>query len=165
MEDVLPEPEDIVRPEDSAESDAADATPAAATDATEDAAEAETQETEGATDAEIDALEVEIAEEEAESSQVETTDTTPQESRMVIIGNSTFATDGQFSRYLNGDVFLNSVSWLSEIDNPTSIQPTEPTNRRLTMTVQKQILLMLVALVAFPLAGLVGAGTLWARRR
>ena len=166
VEDVLPEPEDIVRPEDSAESDAADATPAAATDATEDAAEAETQETEGATDAEIDALEVEIAEEEAESSQVETTDTTPQESRMVIIGNSTFATDGQFSRYLNGDVFLNSVSWLSKIDNPTlSIQPKEPTNRRLTMTVQKQILLMLLALVAFPLAGLVGAGTLWARRR
>ena len=85
---------------------------------------------------------------------------------MVIIGNSTFATDGQFSRYLNGDVFLNSVSWLSKIDNPTlSIQPKEPTNRRLTMTVQKQILLMLLALVAFPLAGLVGAGTLWARRR
>ncbi|MGB7488012.1 MAG: ABC transporter, partial [Phormidesmis sp.] len=90
----------------------------------------------------------------------------PKDSRMVVIGNSSFATDGLFDQQLNGDVFLNSVSWLSQIDSPTlSIRPKEATNRRLNMTVQQQILLMLLALVIFPLLGLVGAGTLWARRR
>ncbi|MEL6454019.1 MAG: Gldg family protein [Cyanobacteria bacterium J06623_5] len=89
-----------------------------------------------------------------------------EEGRMVVIGNSSFATDGLFDQQLNGDVFLNSVSWLSQIENPTlSIRPKEPTNRRLVMTLQQQIMLMLLALVVFPLLGLIGAGTLWARRR
>lgn len=89
-----------------------------------------------------------------------------EESRLVVIGNSSFATDGLFSQQLNGDVFLNSVNWLSKIDNPTlSIQPKEITNRRFEMTVQQQIFLTLLALVVFPLAGLIGAGLLWAKRR
>ena len=88
------------------------------------------------------------------------------ESRLVVIGNSSFATDGLFSQQLNGDVFLNSVNWLSKIDNPTlSIQPKAITNRRFEMTVQQQIFLTLLALVIFPLAGLIGAGVLWAKRR
>ncbi len=118
----------------------------------------------------LEAVEEEVDGEVTAATDAETTDTqeerSQRDSRMVVIGNSTFATDGQFNRYLNGDVFLNSVSWLSQIDNPTlSIQPKEQTNRRLNMTVQQQILLMLLALVVFPLAGLIGAGTLWARRR
>lgn len=88
------------------------------------------------------------------------------ESRLVVIGNSSFAVDGYFDQQLNGDVFLNSVNWLSKIDSPTlSIQPKEIANRRFEMTVQQQIFLTLLALVVFPLAGLVGAGVLWARRR
>lgn len=89
-----------------------------------------------------------------------------EESRMVVIGNSSFAIDGLFDQQLNGDVFLNSVNWLSKLDNPTlSIRPKEPTNRRFNLTVTQQLLLMLLALVVFPLLGLIGAGTLWARRR
>ncbi len=92
---------------------------------------------------------------------------TPQnESRLVVIGNSSFATDGLFGQQLNGDVFLNSVNWLSKVDNPVlSIRPKEATNRRFDMTVSQQIFLTLLALVIFPLAGLVGAGTLLVRRR
>ncbi|MBE9063825.1 Gldg family protein [cf. Phormidesmis sp. LEGE 11477] len=90
----------------------------------------------------------------------------PDEARMVVIGNSSFATDGLFDQQLNGDVFLNAVSWLSKIENPTlEIRPKEVTNRRLNMTVQQQILLTVLALIGLPLAGLVGAGTLWLRRR
>ncbi len=88
------------------------------------------------------------------------------ESRMVVIGNASFATDGLFNQQLNGDVFLNSVNWLSKLDNATlSIRPKEATNRRFDMTVTQQILLMLLLLVIFPLIGLGGAGVLWARRR
>ncbi|MGB7084690.1 MAG: Gldg family protein [Phormidesmis sp.] len=90
----------------------------------------------------------------------------PRESRMVVIGNSSFATDGLFDQQLNGDVFLNSVTWLSKVDSPVlSIQPKEPTNRRFNLSVQQQIWLTILSLIAFPLLGLIGAGTLWARRR
>ena len=94
------------------------------------------------------------------------TDLPAEESRMVVIGNASFALDGLFNQQLNGDIFLNSVNWLSKLDNLTlSIRPKEPTNRRFNLTITQQILLMLLALVVFPLLGLVGAGTLWARRR
>ncbi|MEL6353862.1 MAG: Gldg family protein [Cyanobacteria bacterium J06627_28] len=89
-----------------------------------------------------------------------------EESRMVVIGNSSFATDGLFDQQLNGDVFLNSVSWLSKAERPTlSIRPKEATNRRIIMTVQQQIVLLLLSLVIFPLMGVIGAGSLWMRRR
>ncbi len=93
-------------------------------------------------------------------------ETPPEESRLVVIGNSSFATDGLFSQQLNGDVFLNSVNWLSKLDNPVlSIRPKEVTNRRFVMTYAQQLTLALVSLVAFPLIGLIAAGTLWAKRR
>lgn len=96
----------------------------------------------------------------------EATDSRITESRVVVIGNSSFATDGLFSQQLNGDVFLNSVDWLSKIDNPVlSIRPKEITNRRIEMTLSQQIFLTLLALVIFPLLGLIGAGTLWVKRR
>ncbi len=88
------------------------------------------------------------------------------ESRMVVIGNATFAIDGLFDQQLNGDVFLNSVDWLSKVDNPVlSIRPKEVTNRRIEMTFSQQIFLTVLALLVFPLIGLAGAGTLWAIRR
>jgi len=96
----------------------------------------------------------------------ETSDARLTESRMVVIGNSSFATDGLFSQQLNGDVFLNSVDWLSKIDNPVlSIRPKEVTNRRIEMTLSQQVFLTLLALVIFPLLGIIGAGTLWVKRR
>ncbi len=115
-----------------------------------------------------ESAEPEAVEPEADAA-AEPADTEPtnlEESRMVVIGNSSFATDGLFDQQLNGDVFLNSVSWLSKQDSLTlSIRPKEATNRRFNMTVTQQILLTLLALVVFPLLGLIGAGTLWARRR
>ncbi len=88
------------------------------------------------------------------------------DARLVVIGNATFATDGLFDQQLNGDVFLNSVTWLSDLEHTTlSIRPKEITNRRITMTVSRQIMVIVLALVVFPLVGLVGAGITWFRRR
>ena len=96
----------------------------------------------------------------------ESAEETAEESRLVVIGNSSFATDGLFGQQLNGDVFLNSVNWLSKIDSPTlSVQPKDVTNRRFEMTVQQQIFLTLLALVVFPLFGLIASGVLWLKRR
>lgn len=90
----------------------------------------------------------------------------PPESRLVVIGNATFATDGLFEQQLNGDVFLNAVSWLGqETDASLSIRPREVTNRRITMTVQQQIGLGVFALLVLPVIGLGLALLMWLRRR
>ncbi|MCY7272485.1 MAG: Gldg family protein, partial [Phormidesmis sp. CAN_BIN44] len=88
------------------------------------------------------------------------------ESRLIVFGNSTFATDGLFSQYLNGDVFVNSVSWLSQQDQqPLSIRPKDLKNRRITLTNEQASVLGFIALVAVPLVGLTSASFVWWRRR
>lgn len=90
----------------------------------------------------------------------------PTQSRLVILGNSDFATDGVFEQQLNGDVFLNSVSWLSKQDEQLlSIRPKEPKNRRINLTPQQANILGLTALLFVPLIGFGAAGILWWQRR
>ncbi|OUL35182.1 ABC transporter [Nostoc sp. T09] len=87
-------------------------------------------------------------------------------SRLVVIGNSDFATDGLFQQQLNGDVFLNSVTWLSQQDQqPLSIRPKEAKNRRLNITAAQASLLTLSSLLLLPLIGLLGASLIWWKRR
>ena len=89
-----------------------------------------------------------------------------QESRLVVLGNSTFATDGVFEQQLNGDVFLNSVSWLTKQDQqPLSIRPKEAKNRRINLTTQQANILSLTALALVPLIAFGTAVTLWWQRR
>lgn len=93
-------------------------------------------------------------------------DEPPPESRLVVIGNATFATDGLFEQQLNGDVFLNAVSWLGQQTDATlSIRPREVTNRRISLTVQQQIGLGVFALLVLPVIGLGLAVLMWLRRR
>ncbi len=88
------------------------------------------------------------------------------ESRLIVIGNSDFATDGLFQQQLNGDVFLNSVTWLSQEEQQTlSIRPKEPKNRRLNLSVAQGLLLRWSALLILPFVGFAGAGLLWWQRR
>ncbi|MBE9191052.1 Gldg family protein [Gloeocapsopsis crepidinum LEGE 06123] len=89
-----------------------------------------------------------------------------QEARLVIFGDSNFAVDGLFEQQLNGDVFLNSVGWLSKQDEETlSIRPREPRNRRINLAAQQANVLGLTALLLIPLIGFASAVFLWWRRR
>jgi ABC-type uncharacterized transport system involved in gliding motility auxiliary subunit len=88
------------------------------------------------------------------------------EARLIVYGNSNFATDGWFKQQLNGDVFLNSVSWLSKRDNlALSIRPKEQKNRRINLSAMEAAGLGWVALVIMPLFGFTTAGIIWWRRR
>ncbi len=87
-------------------------------------------------------------------------------SRLVVLGNSEFMTNGLFEQQLNGDVFLNSVSWLSKQDQQVlSIRPKEAKNRRINLTPQLAQLLTWTALLIIPLIGFTTAGIMWWRRR
>ncbi len=88
------------------------------------------------------------------------------EARLVVYGNSNFATDGWFEQQLNGDVFLNSVSWLSKRDEQAlSIRPKEQQNRRINLTAAQAGTLGWTAIAIVPLVGFMTAGVLWWRRR
>ena len=88
------------------------------------------------------------------------------ESRLVVIGDSDFATDGLFQQQLNGDVFLNSVTWLSQQDQQLlSIRPKEARNRRINLNIVQANLLTLSSLLLLPLMGLVTAAIMWWKRR
>ncbi|MBW4612270.1 MAG: Gldg family protein [Desmonostoc vinosum HA7617-LM4] len=87
------------------------------------------------------------------------------ESRLVVLGNSDFMTDGWFQQQLNGDVFLNSVTWLSQQDQQLlSISPKEQKNRRLNLTLTQAYSLLSLLLV-LPLSGLVMGAIIWWQRR
>lgn len=88
------------------------------------------------------------------------------ESRLVIIGNSTFATDGAFDQLLNGDIFLNAVSWLGQGSDATlSIRPKTVTNRQIQMTGQQALGLGVFSLLVLPVSGIAMAILMAWRRR
>jgi len=87
-------------------------------------------------------------------------------SKMVVIGNSTFATNQWFGEQLNGDVFLNSVQWLAATEEqPLSIRPKEPKKRRIILNSLQASLISWLSLVIFPLLGIGLAIATWWRRR
>ncbi len=49
--------------------------------------------------------------------------------RVVVFGNSTFAVDGNFDAYGNGNMFINSVDWAAEQEDLLNITPRTPVTR------------------------------------
>jgi ABC-type uncharacterized transport system involved in gliding motility auxiliary subunit len=92
--------------------------------------------------------------------------TVPRESRLVIFGNSAFATDAFFGAQLNGDMFLNSVTWVSQADGQAlSIRPREIKRRQLSGTPQQVQIVMLLSAVLLPIIGFGLAALIGWRRR
>ncbi|MBD2775351.1 GldG family protein [Iningainema tapete] len=97
---------------------------------------------------------------------VSTPPSNPKVSQMVVIGDSDFATDGLFGQQLNKDVFLNSVSWLSQQEQQSlSIRPKEVKNRRLNITIAQAHIITWSSLLVLPILALAGSVILWWRRR
>jgi len=86
--------------------------------------------------------------------------------RLVVIGNSSFATDGLFEQQLNGDLFLNATTWLSQRDDEVmSIRPREATNRRIVLSPEQVISVSLISMLLLPLIGFGTATAVWWKRR
>ena len=107
---------------------------------------------------------------EAEGNETETPDSNNaeeiKEGRLIVFGTSTFIADGLFTQQLNGDVFLNSVSWLSDRDESSlALRPREASDRQLLITEFESNILRLLALAILPLGALGTAGWLWWRSR
>jgi ABC-type uncharacterized transport system involved in gliding motility auxiliary subunit len=86
--------------------------------------------------------------------------------RVVVFGNSSFATDQAFDAYGNGNIFINSVDWAAEQENLINITPREKTPRTLNPIPNWVMLVMiLIAVIVLPGLVVVAGVSSWLSRR
>ena len=105
------------------------------------------------------------ADDEETSPEDDEADATPPETRLVVIGDSDFATNGVVGIQGNRDMFLNTVNWLAQQEDLISIRAREPEDRRLTLTADGQRRLFWLSLFLVPGFVLGGGVYTWWRRR
>jgi ABC-type uncharacterized transport system involved in gliding motility auxiliary subunit len=87
------------------------------------------------------------------------------ETRLVVFGDSDFASNSVLGIEGNRDIFMNAVGWLSQQENLISVRPKEPDDRRLTLTATQQNNLTWLSVLIVP-ALVFGTGVYsWWRRR
>jgi ABC-type uncharacterized transport system involved in gliding motility auxiliary subunit len=87
------------------------------------------------------------------------------QARLVVIGNSEFAANRWVGVQRNGDLFYNTINWLSQDYDLISIRPKGPTNRQVTMTEAQQRMLMWLSLALLPGLVVIAGIWIWWKRR
>ena len=85
--------------------------------------------------------------------------------RIIVIGDSDFATNAASGIQGNADLFVNMNNWLTQQEDLISIHPRETGDQRITMTADQQRTVAWLSLLIIP--GLIlGSGiyTWWRRR-
>lgn len=104
--------------------------------------------------------------EETEPDQAETdTDEPKKTTRIVVVGDSDFASDTFISMVGNRDFFVNSVNWLTENEELISIRPKPPTDRSIFLTATQANLVIFSSVVVLPLIVLIAGASVWWSRR
>jgi ABC-type uncharacterized transport system involved in gliding motility auxiliary subunit len=85
--------------------------------------------------------------------------------RLVVYGDSDFGSNQAFGLQGNGNLFLNTVSWLAQDESFISIRPKDPADRRLTMTEAQGRLVSYVMLLFLPVGVLLAGVSVWMKRR
>jgi ABC-type uncharacterized transport system involved in gliding motility auxiliary subunit len=87
------------------------------------------------------------------------------ETRVVVFGDSDFASNGALGVQGNRDLFLNAINWLAQQENLIAIRPKDTQDRRITLTAdQERRLFFLTVLIVPGLILLAGVQTWWRRR-
>ncbi|HWW83750.1 MAG TPA: Gldg family protein [Vicinamibacterales bacterium] len=87
------------------------------------------------------------------------------ETRVVVFGDSDFASNSALGIQGNRDLFMNTLGWLSQQENLISIRPKEADDRRITMTATQQANITWLSLLIIP-GSIFGTGVYsWWRRR
>jgi ABC-type uncharacterized transport system involved in gliding motility auxiliary subunit len=87
------------------------------------------------------------------------------ETRLVVVGDSDFATNAVAGMGGNRDMFLNMVNWLAQQENLISVRPRNPADRRITLTGGQDRMIFWFSIVILPvLIFLAGVQTWWRRR-
>jgi ABC-type uncharacterized transport system involved in gliding motility auxiliary subunit len=86
------------------------------------------------------------------------------QTRLVVIGDSDFASNGSLGFGGNRDLFMNAVNWLAGAESLISMRPRDPEDRRITLPPNGRPIATLVA-TAIPLLCFAAGILTWWRRR
>lgn len=87
-------------------------------------------------------------------------------SRVVVIGDSTFASDIYFDQYGNGDLFVNAVDWAAGQGNMINLTSSQPISRQMRLPNSFTILLLAFVFVILIPGLIIAAGVAsWLARR
>jgi ABC-type uncharacterized transport system involved in gliding motility auxiliary subunit len=85
--------------------------------------------------------------------------------RLVVIGDSDFASNGAIGEASNGDLFFNTIDWLAQDENLISIRPKSATNRRIVLTQGQAVGLQWFELFLLPCFVIILGISIWWKRR
>jgi ABC-type uncharacterized transport system involved in gliding motility auxiliary subunit len=102
---------------------------------------------------------------QGEASEGDAAAATPREARLVLFGDSDFASNAYFNSVANGDLLLMTISWLAEEADLMAIRPRDVEDRRINVTFTQSRLIFWGTVVLFPLVTLVVGTMIWLRRR
>jgi ABC-type uncharacterized transport system involved in gliding motility auxiliary subunit len=85
---------------------------------------------------------------------------------VVVIGDSTFASDIYFDQYGNGDLFINAVDWAAGQGNMINLTSSQPISRQMRLPSSFTVLLLAFAFVILIPGLIIAAGvSSWLVRR
>ncbi len=87
------------------------------------------------------------------------------QTRLAVFGDSDFAADGYFRNQGNGDLFMNTVSWLAEEEDLISVRARDPEDRRLTLTKKQSRLILYFGVVFLPVLIFVAGVYIYVKRK
>ena len=88
------------------------------------------------------------------------------ESRLVVFGDSDFASDANFFAYANGDLFINSIDWAAGQEDLINLTPKPPTQRIMIPLQQITLnLILLSTVIILPGMALLAGFFVWFQRR
>jgi ABC-type uncharacterized transport system involved in gliding motility auxiliary subunit len=85
--------------------------------------------------------------------------------RLVVYGDSDFASNAYYSQAGNGNIFMNTINWLAHDENFITIRPKSQDDRPLTMTEGQSRLVSYIAVLLLPVSVLVAGVSVWMKRR
>ena len=86
--------------------------------------------------------------------------------RVVVFGDSDFASDANFSRYANGDLIVNAIDWSVENENLINLTPKTPIDRVLLPPQKYSVgMVLLGSVFVIPGLVLVAGVVVWIQRR
>ena len=87
------------------------------------------------------------------------------ETRLLVVGDSDFASNRALGFQGNRDLYLNMSNWLAQQENMIAIRPKDPSNRGITLTADQQTRINYLAFLGIPLLLIGNAVRVWWRRR
>ncbi len=88
------------------------------------------------------------------------------QARLVVLGDSDFASNAEFYNYANGDLLVNSIDWAARQEALISLTPKQSTPRFVTPpTTQAVGLIFLLTVLVIPGAVIAAGVSVWIRRR